>query len=412
MKTITLPDWVEQHADEHARNHAEFECGISDIDSPEYKKAYHNAFKKFCLEYYEHSLIPAETEDSILAENPYAIPASAAYRNFIPSGKELPEGQYTDKNFYRMLIESSNIPASQKASAIKRFRRAARTLEDLFLDIQFGPESDKNRFRIYDHQKKVNYNESERYGQPSRRALANLSYREVLMNRYTRLFVASTILAVIKSAYNADGAEILNTVRQTLADVNDGDLNKKKMTDAFSDTVFRSIEKAIDSSQVRATDIAIRALKDAQFHSTKSKKEPEELKRGREEYQEARSEIQKQLEAPQLQIEQKPAESQDQALARLVEPVVPETVEKLKPVAVPSFPAGVRKTKKAIKEMALKAAESQVAAMSDEEVLAIAKKKTKYAKTSGKVARAKIVKAARKLALNAVLAAMIKKLSA
>jgi len=289
MKTIMLPLWVEKHAHEHASNHAEHECGLSDPNSSDYQRAYKHAFKKFCLEYYEHSLIPAETEDSVRG-NPYAQPATAAFRNFAPAKKQRLGDPSSDQFFaYFFNSPQSKIPPEDREKAIRRFKGAVQTIERLFLDVKYGPVTDTNALRIYDHQKTNLVDFKTRGGKlvggrevQSKRSLAKLNYRDVIINRYVRLFVATMVLASIRNAYSSSGKDIVKAVNQALARVPAGDLNRKKNTDAFAKAVFEAIRRstmditpakyAIDGILGASYDISTKGIPE-QLAAGKAKKE-------------------------------------------------------------------------------------------------------------------------------------------
>jgi len=295
VKTIMLPKWVEQHAHEHAQNHAEHECGLSDSNASDYQRAYRNAFKKFCLEYYEHSLIPAETEDSVRG-NPYKHAATAAFRNFVP-GQSLKKevGEISEKHYFSDLFANSQIPKNEIEKAVRRFTAAVNNLQDVFLDAKFGPVDAKNPLRVYDHQKK-----SKKGGKrgadkkvtgfsevDSLRTQAGLTYRDVLINRYVRLFVTSMMLGTVRAAFISDAKDIDNTVRRILESVPQGDLNKKANTDAFATAVFDAIVK---ETRAPVSEIAKRGLETIKFKISDGEV-PEQLSKGKAEARKAREEL-------------------------------------------------------------------------------------------------------------------------
>lgn len=387
MKTIMLPLWVEKHAHEHAANFAEHEAGETDPNSPSYQRAYKQAFKKFCLEYYEHSLIPAETEDSIKG-NPYAQPATAAFRNFAPGLAQL-EGEITPKQFFAYFFANSKIPAEDREKAIRRFKAAIQTLEALFLDAKFGPAVEGNKLRIYDHQKKVHT--GKRAGEASDRSKAKLEYRDVIMNRYVRLFVANLVLGVTKSAYMANGDEIRRNVVNSLADISSGDLNRRVNTDKFAETVFNAINQALPEN---ASEKALRELTGTRFESS-GKTEPKQLAEGKKAAAEIGKEV---LASPEVSagiasiMEEPPAalkpESEvDEALLEMYDE--PGTT-----IGANVEPQKIVGEAELIKLIADKIADP-IKRMSDEDVLRKARLSTKYKKLRSASKKADMVKKAR-----------------
>ena len=376
MKTIMLPKWVEQHAHEHAQNHAEHECGLSDANASDYQRAYRNAFKKFCLEYYEHSLIPAETEDSVKG-NPYKHAATAAFRNFVP-GQSLKKevGEISEKHYFSDLFANSQIPKNELEKAIRRFTAAVNNLQDVFLDAKFGPVDAKNPLRVYDHQKK-----SKKGGKrgadkkvtgfaevDSLRTQAGLTYRDVLINRYVRLFVTSMMLGTVRAAFISDAVDIDSTVRRILESVPQGDLNKKANTDAFATAVFEAIVK---ETRAPVAEIAKRGLETIKFKISDGEV-PEQLSKGKAEARKAREELEffptqtvkppeQIIEAPlsiEDLLESEPKTSMEDIAEQLdyeIEPQIPAPVTQL-PVQTPAQAPETKKvmrgsTKKDLKSL-------------------------------------------------------------
>jgi hypothetical protein len=225
MKTIKLPEWVRDHAALHAQSVVEYELGITDASSPEYEREYEKAFHKFCREYYEHSLIPAETQDSIKSSNPYVTP-----------GKE---------SYFKNIFDAGKIPPNEREKAWRNLKAAAQTIERIFFDSKYG-EYTFSHYEAKDREK----------------------YLDVMANRYLRLLLLSVVLELVSHIYSADGAALKGAIKEALSNVRPADLNNRKKT---IDKFMLGITAALDKFSTQR-DVALEKLAPFMIEAVKGMK--------------------------------------------------------------------------------------------------------------------------------------------
>lgn len=205
MKVVQLPEWVKDHANLHAQSHVECELGLLDPTDPAYEREYEKAFYKFCKEYYEHALIPAETEDSIKSSNPYRTPGKSAFEEF--------KGEFAGSDQQKGLFQTGKIKSQEEVTKTwNSVKAAVQTLERIFFDHHFGDYT----FSQY-HAKN---NETK--------------YREVIVNRYLRNALLMMFLQNVKNIYETDGDKLRASVEDALKNVRNADLNKGEMIRKFT----------------------------------------------------------------------------------------------------------------------------------------------------------------------------------
>jgi hypothetical protein len=200
MKKIFLKEWVRPMAELHAICVVEDLMGLSEND-PKYQKEFEKAFHDFCLEFYEHSLIPH-------AANPT-----------VPAGKNVFD--VFQKDFMDNLkAENDEI----KKELYSQITRSVSMISRVLVESEMG---------------KMKYDLNGIQGEKEEKTK---KIHDSVRNRYKRMIFICLIMGHVKSMFKLRKGEIDNFVDSLLASEKWRSLQSTPATKDFASKIKSAVE--------------------------------------------------------------------------------------------------------------------------------------------------------------------------
>lgn len=205
MKKIYLKQWVKPMAELHAISYVEDVLGLTE-DSPKFKKEFEKAFEEFCVEFYEHSLIPH-------AANPT-----------VPAGRTVFD-TFKDDFFSNMKIDN----LEEKRELYNNITRSVSMISRVLVEMELG---------------KLKYNYNDVSGSKEEKTK---EIHDRVRNRYKRLIFISILMSHIQLMFKLKKGEIDSFVDDLLKSEKWRSLQSTKSVKDFSDKIKKAVEEDFKS---------------------------------------------------------------------------------------------------------------------------------------------------------------------
>lgn len=202
-KNIYLKSWVKPMAELHAQCVVEDVLGLDkEKDQKKYEKEFEKAFEEFCVEFYEHSLIPH-------AANPT-----------IPAGKNVFE--IFESVFKENLKAESN---EIKDELYSQITRSVSMISRILVQSEMG---------------KLKYDLKGIEGEKEQRTQ---KFHDSVRNRYKRMVFICLLMGHVKSLFKLKKGEIDNFVDSLMASEKWRSLQSTKATKDFAEKIKRAVDR-------------------------------------------------------------------------------------------------------------------------------------------------------------------------
>jgi hypothetical protein len=282
---VHLPSWVEPMAHQHAESFCVHYFDGKDVDEKNFRAVYEKAFHQFCLEFYKHSLIPGvdgdgemndddieAVEEFIFASNPGQVVSRAAFEGSQPRDKAghripgAPAKPHFMRDFFIEFFKSTQNPQHEYDEIKDATNRAVeRYLEGQLPQLNLDHGGKSNKLASKQKLKALPKEERKKF------------YREAVIARYVRLFMAAYSITMLKKVFETKGSDIVSFVDKLLKQTELRDLQTAEYTDRFA----LSIEKAIAEtlSKIDLASVAASVLDRQDWKSIPKPKMSEETKK-------------------------------------------------------------------------------------------------------------------------------------
>lgn len=205
MKKIYLKEWVKPMAELHAIAYVEDVMGLTE-DSPKFQKEFEKAFVDFCVEFYNHSLIPH-------AANPT-----------VPAGKTVFDVFKDD-----FISNMKNGTLEEKRELYNNITRSVSMISRVLVEMELG---------------KLKYNYNDVSGSKEEKAT---EIHQRVRNRYKRLIFITILMSHIQAMFKLKKGEIDSFVDELLKSEKWRSLQSTKSVKDFAEKIKGAVEEDFKS---------------------------------------------------------------------------------------------------------------------------------------------------------------------